>query len=229
MAARDSSHGGRRASRPGARGTDTPSARTASRPAGRAGQSRTKGAAKLTAGQAPDPGGSTIAPLRRGLRFTQRALILLVVMVLLLVSYATTLRVYFDQQHRIAEARQQIAEHEQSITSLEEEIQRWNDPEYVKIQARERLGWVLPGETGFRVVGADGEPYAGGQEIGSGQLPEGEHAATWWETMWASVRTADDPTADEEADEQANQPVGPDTAASASSDASPDDSSTEGP
>lgn len=197
MAARDASGGGRRANRPGGRGPDTPSARTASRPAGRTGSARTRSVAKAPAAQpgAAAATGSTSAPLRRGLRLTQRALILLVVVVLLLISYATTLRVYFDQQHQIAQTRQQIAEHQQSISALQGEVQRWNDPAYVEAQARERLGWVLPGETGFRVIGPDGQPYAGGQQIGTGQLPASGHPATWWETMWASVRTADDPTA----------------------------------
>ena len=138
---------------------------------------------------------SSPAPrLRDGLRVTQRAVILGVVMVVLLFSYATTLRVYFNQQYRIAEAREQIAQHEQSISSLEDEVERWNDPEYVKIQARERLGWVVPGETGFRVIGPDGQPYGGGSQIGAAQLPPGEYAKTWWERMWGSVAAADDPT-----------------------------------
>ena len=37
-----------------------------------------------------------------------------------------------------------------------------HDPDYVRTQARERLGWVVPGETGYRVVGADGKPLGGG-------------------------------------------------------------------
>lgn len=124
---------------------------------------------------------------------TQRAIILAVVLVVLLVSYATTLRVYFNQQYHLAQTRQQIAQHEDSIAKLSDEIERWNDPEYVKIQARERLGWVVPGETGYRVIGPDGEPYGGGSQIGSAQLPEGEYARTWWDRMWGSVQAADDP------------------------------------
>ncbi len=142
--------------------------------------------------------------LRNGLRVTQRAIILFLVMVVLLISYATTLRVYFNQQYEMAEAKQQIAEHQQSISDLTDEIKRWKDPEYVKTQARERLGWVVPGETGFQVVGPNNEPYAGGSQIGSAQLPEGEYAKTWWDRVWGSVATADDP---EPVDEGASGPV----------------------
>jgi len=124
--------------RPIGRGKDdTPSARTSSRHSSRGASTKTAPAAQKNSEQEPASGGATLAPrLRDGLRVTQRAVILGVVMVVLLFSYATTLRVYFNQQYRIAEAREQIAQHEQSISSLEDEVERWNDPEYVKIQAR---------------------------------------------------------------------------------------------
>ncbi|MGB3955316.1 MAG: septum formation initiator family protein [Brooklawnia sp.] len=192
--------------RPGGRGrADTPAARTASRPSqrssssGRNSEATRPKAAHATAEQPRTPGGATLVPrLRSGLRVTQRAIILGVVLVVLLFSYATTLRVFFNQQYRIAEAREQIAQHEQSISTLEDEIERWNDPQYVKIQARERLGWVVPGETGFRVIGPDGKPYGGGSQIGAAQLPEGEYAKTWWDRMWGSVTAADDPIPQED-------------------------------
>lgn len=117
-----------------------------------------------------------------------------VVLTILLVSYATSLRVYLGQQREIAVARQQIAERTRSIERLEDEIARWQDPAYVRAQARERLGWVVPGETGYKVVDENGQPLGGGTEIDTvGTLPSNEHATTWWERMWGSVTTADNP------------------------------------
>lgn len=150
--------------------------------------------------------------LRHGLRVTQRAVVLAAVIVVLLFSYATTLRVYFEQQYQIAEKRQQIIAHQESIGSLIDEIKRWQDPEYVKIQARERLGWVVPGETGFRVVGPNGQPYGGGSEIGSAQLPDGEYSKTWWDQIWGSVAAADDPAPAGEPTGVPDEPVRPDPA-----------------
>lgn len=193
--AADSSRTGRPdAGRPNGRGrADTPAARTTSRPSQRGGQARSRPAAQAGTDN-PDAGAGAVAPkLRHGLWITQRAIILGVVMVVLLVSYATTLRVYFNQQYHLAEARRQIAEHEQAISDLQDEVERWQDPEYVQIQARERLGWVVPGETGFRVIGPDGKPYGGGTQIGAAKLPEGEYAKTWWDRVWGSVAAADDP------------------------------------
>ncbi|WIY83033.1 septum formation initiator family protein [Propionimicrobium sp. PCR01-08-3] len=201
----------RTGSRPGgrARAADTPSTRTASRSSGRNSSSKTrdrkasKDSAQKTASTpstqsaGENPVSGVVLRLRSGMRITQRAIILVLVMVVLLISYATTLRVYFNQQYQMGQARQAIAEHQQSITDLTDEIARWQDPEYVKTQARERLGWVMPGETGYQVVGPDNEPYAGGSQIGSAQLPEGEYGTTWWDRMWGSVVTADDPEPDE--------------------------------
>jgi cell division protein FtsB len=122
-------------------------------------------------------------------------MVLLLVVVVLAISFGQSLRIYLAQQHDLAVAEQQIRETSTKIADLESELARWDDPEYVKAQARDRLGWVMPGETGYRVVGADGKPLGGGVVIQSGQeLPAGEHDPVWWDRMWGSVRTADAPT-----------------------------------
>jgi len=114
---------------------------------------------------------------------------------ILVLSYASSLRVYLDQQHAIALAQQQIRDHQAEIDRLNSELARWKDPDYVRAQARERLGWVVPGEKGYRVLGPDGQPLGGGAEIDSeARRPPGEHDATWWEKLWGGMQTADKPT-----------------------------------
>lgn len=132
--------------------------------------------------------------LPKGIRLTRRALALFAVATLLLVAYMQTLRVYLTVQSQLSATRQEIQQREDAIRSLEEELAAWQDPEYVKIQARERLGWVVPGEVGYRVIGPDGKPYGGGVQIEqAGRLPANEHQKTWWERLWGSTRAADDP------------------------------------
>jgi hypothetical protein len=62
----------------------------------------------------------------------------------------------------------------------------------VKAQARERLNFVLPGETGF-VLLDDGE-----QAVGSDPRPgpAGEQGArqAWFGELWQSVRVAGEPS-----------------------------------
>jgi cell division protein FtsB len=124
---------------------------------------------------------------------TTRAVALAVVFLILTISYATSLRIYFQQARQIASARTEITTRQQRISELQGELARWNDVEYVKTQARDRLGWVVPGETGFRVIGPDGRPLGGGAEIGSGTLPQEASTDAWWSRLWGSVEAADNP------------------------------------
>ncbi len=137
---------------------------------------------------------SRIPSLTEGLTATRRIIAVLVVAAILIFSYASSLRVWVAQERQLAETRQQIAARTQHIGDLQDELRRWQDSAYVKAQARVRLGWVLPGETGYRVVDANGQPLGGGAQIDrEGALPGDEHRSTWWERMWGTVRTADDP------------------------------------
>ncbi|HNV11489.1 MAG TPA: septum formation initiator family protein [Propionibacteriaceae bacterium] len=125
---------------------------------------------------------------------TRRAMAFFVIVAVIVVSFWQSGRVYYKQERDIAVVTQQIAEHEDAIASLNDEIVRWQDDSYVKAQARSRLGWVVPGETGYVVIGADGKPLGGGTEIQtSGALPSDEHLTTWWERLSGSLVTADDP------------------------------------
>ena len=91
-------------------------------------------------------------------RLTGRAAILVLVLAVLTVSYASSLRAYLQQRAHIGDLKAQIAEREAEHRRLEREKQRWQDPAYVEAQARERFGYVMPGETSYVVLDEDGEP-----------------------------------------------------------------------
>jgi cell division protein FtsB len=134
------------------------------------------------------------APLRRrGYGLTARAIALAVVLLILTISYATSLRIYFSQAHEISATKAEIAERQQRIHDLQGELARWDDEGYVRTQARERLGWVVPGETGFTVVDADGKPLGGGAQITAETVPPEQPGDSWWSKLWGSVETADRP------------------------------------
>jgi hypothetical protein len=118
---------------------------------------------------------------------------LTVVLLILTISYASSLRIYFAQAHEIAATKAQIADRQQRIAELESDVARWERPDYVRTQARERLGWVIPGETGYKVVDANGKPLGGGAEI-TADTPEPQKPQdAWWDKLWGSVEAADQP------------------------------------
>ncbi len=126
--------------------------------------------------------------------FTRRALILFSVLALLAVSFAGSLRVWVVQSEDLALAQAQIEQRTARVAQLEDELSRWSDPAYVKAQARERLGWVMPGEVGYRVIGADGEVMSGTTEIeGVGAPQTSDLASRWWDKVATSLQQADEP------------------------------------
>ena len=133
------------------------------------------------------------APRRRSYILTARAIALSVVLLILTISYATSLRIYFSQAHEISATKAEIAERQQRILQLQGDLARWDDEGYVRSQARERLGWVVPGETGYAVIGADGKPLGGGAEIKPEAAPQEPPQDSWWSKLWGSVQAADRP------------------------------------
>lgn len=162
----------------------------------------------------PTPEQPKLSFAASGLGITRRAVALIVVVAVLVLSYATSLRVWFNQQGEIAATQADIRERQERIAQLEDELDRWNDPEYVKTQARERLGWVVPGETGYRVVGPDGEPLGGAGELGgrSDDTAPPQEAA-WWGQLFGSVQAVDQPVpaAEAQAAEGGETPSAPHT------------------
>jgi cell division protein FtsB len=171
----------------GARPGSRPSSRTQSRPPARRGDQPKR---RTT--------GASAEPVRtRGSRnLTGRAAVVLLVLGALIVSYAQSLRVWFDQHQQITALQQEIRDREKRVAELNDEIERWDDDAYVKAQARQRLGWVMPGEVGYRVIGADGKPVGAPPEPTTPTDPSAEtQKPTWYTKLWGSVEGAGKPPA----------------------------------
>jgi cell division protein FtsB len=177
--------GPRPTSRPAGPGRGKPRARSQTR--------RPSSSARTSKAATPRPHESAGPLLRRGSSVTARALALAVVVVILTISYATSLRIYFAQAHEIAATNAEIAQRQERIRELRGDLARWDDEAYVRTQARERLGWVVPGETGYIVVDADGKPLGGGAAISAETATEQPAQDYWWSKLWGSVEAADQP------------------------------------
>ena len=144
---------------------------------------------------------------------------LLVVLASIALLLANGLRVYFAQSQQLAEVRAEIVSQQEKIADLEDQLNRWNDPDYVRSMARSKLGWVMPGEVGYRVLGADGEPLDGSES--ASDLPEGPELL-WWEALVSSIHTADQPVEEEAEKTETTPSLDPDRVVGASPSPSPE-------
>lgn len=86
----------------------------------------------------------------------RRAAILAVVVCVLTLTIAGPVRTYFSQrteQQQLARAESQLRS---QIANLEQQKSKLADPAYIAAQARERLGFVMPGDTPYQVQLPDG-------------------------------------------------------------------------
>jgi cell division protein FtsB len=119
--------------------------------------------------------------------------VLLVVFAILVVSYASSMRAYLRQREHINDLKSQIAQAEADIAVARREKRRWGDPAYVEQQARERFGWLLPGETGYQVIDANGKPLTGKDELTDPSSIAPEAPDAWWTKVRTSLDAADHP------------------------------------
>lgn len=124
-------------------------------------------------------------------QITVRGLVLFVVVLMAFIVLAPTLRAYVTQQEQHRDLAARIVATEERNTVLQGEIDKWDDPAFVQARARERLGFVMPGETPYRVV--DPQTVTGEEvpdehgEDGPVDVPQ---EGPWYLTVWESVQVA---------------------------------------
>jgi len=117
------------------------------------------------------------------------------VLSVLAVSYASSLRAYLQQKDQIDQAKTEIAQRSAAIQSLEREKQRWQDPAFVQAQARERFGYLMPGEKSYVVLDKNGKPIESRATLSSPQqVLQPKEPKAWWSKEWESVQLAGNPS-----------------------------------
>jgi len=150
-------------------------------------------------------------PARVARLLSVRALVLGVVVLAGFALLFPTVRAYLGQQAELDALAAQVTEAEQEEEALRHELDRWEDPAYVAAQARERLGYVMPGETSYRVIDpevvveepADGEPTT---PTTGPTLPAGGAVNPWYTTVWDSVQAAGEAEVADGATEPGTEP-----------------------
>lgn len=118
---------------------------------------------------------------------------LALVIAVLVVSYASSAKAYLQQRHEISATQTDIAQMQARNASLQDQVDRWKDPAYVAIQARERFGYVMPGQTAYVALDANGHKIASTAELGKPSDLPGRTPTAWWTTVWGSVKLAGNP------------------------------------
>ncbi|UFU03826.1 septum formation initiator family protein [Ruania suaedae] len=136
-------------------------------------------------------GGAAAEEQREPRQITVRGLVLFVVVLMAFIVLAPTLRAYVSMQEQNRDLGAQIAATEERNAELQAQIDQWNDPVYIQSQARDRLGFVMPGETPYRVVDPETvtgeEPASAEDDQGPVSVPP---TGPWYLTVWDSVQVA---------------------------------------
>lgn len=91
---------------------------------------------------------------------------------------------YFTQRAQINALRAQVDGDRAALEAARIELTRWQDPDYVKAQARERLHFVMPGERQYIVTGT---PNGEGEVTTNKVADQLEDGAPWYTRMIASI------------------------------------------
>lgn len=84
-----------------------------------------------------------------------RLLILFIVLFAMAVTLAPPTQHYFAQRAQISALEASVESNKKKLIEARAELERWQDPNFVKSQARSRLHFVLPGERQYIILGAE--------------------------------------------------------------------------
>jgi cell division protein FtsB len=119
----------------------------------------TKTTAKATAKPRRSPKSTrsaASAEWMRGMRLNTYTITLLAMIVLGVLTLAPRVQEWFVLRQQVAQAQADVAKARNDVKNMESEVKRWEDPVYIRSQARDRLYYVMPGEVSYLVMDAEG-------------------------------------------------------------------------
>lgn len=115
----------------------------------------------------------------------RRAAILAAVICVLTLTIAGPVRTYFSQRTEMKQLQASEAQLREQIAELEEQKAKLADPVFIAAQARERLGFVMPGETPYQVQLPPGAAVA--PDIPAEELLEPKNNDPWYTSLWHTI------------------------------------------
>jgi cell division protein FtsB len=118
----------------------------------------------------------------------RRAAILASVICVLTLTIAGPVRTYFAQRTEMKQLAASESALRQQITDLEQQKGKLGDPAFIAAQARERLGFVMPGEIPYQVQ----LPPGAASPADPGAQPKAAPSSDpWYTSLWHTI--ADSP------------------------------------
>lgn len=90
--------------------------------------------------------------IRRVKQFNAQSLTAMVMLLVGVLVLSPQFQLWFNQQQQIADLKAQVQQAKDSLVALKTQRNRWNDPAFVRAQARNRLFYVMPGEVSYIVM-----------------------------------------------------------------------------
>ncbi|MET8856384.1 MULTISPECIES: septum formation initiator family protein [unclassified Streptomyces] len=116
-------------------------------------------------------------------RLTGRAALLAMVLCSLIVALAYPMRQYVSQRAQIGDLERQREQARQRVEQLRDLKARWQDDAYAEQQIRQRLHYVMPGETGYIVIDPDAAKQSRAEQDTADR--------PWYTDVWDGVDKSD--------------------------------------
>lgn len=117
----------------------------------------------------------------------RRAAILAAVVCVLTLTIAGPVRTYFAQRTEMSQLAATEASLRAQIADLDEQKTKLADPVFIAAQARERLGFVMPGDIPFQVQLPPSAALPPGPGVPS---PTAKSTDPWYTALWKTISDA---------------------------------------
>jgi cell division protein FtsB len=92
----------------------------------------------------------------RSMHLSLEMVTILAIVVVGILALAPQAQIWFQQRQQIADYQAQVQQAKADLAKMKVTRTRWEDPVYIRSQARDRLYYVLPGEVSYLVMDQGG-------------------------------------------------------------------------
>ena len=152
-----------------------------------------------------------------GIEISMRILGLVLLGALLAMLLVPSFMQLWSQERELAAIKAKVQQTQADNDAKRQQLELWSNPQYIASQARERLGYVKPGETQYSVLDP-GKDYQDQAQVAAAR--EAGPARPWMQVLSMTVEEADHPTGNIQTAQTGGNAPSPSQSATAESSAS---------